>query len=43
VIGIFTPEELDFLISGQIKIDLNDWKINTIYKGTFTENHPVYN
>lgn len=41
IIGVFTPEELDFLISGQNKIDLNDWKFHTIYKGIFNENHPV--
>jgi hypothetical protein len=41
IIGVFTPEELDFLISGMNKIDLNDWKFHTIYKGLFNENHPV--
>lgn len=42
MLKIFTPEEFDFLISGQSKIDINDWKSNTVYKGFYTENHPVY-
>lgn len=41
IIGIFTPEEFDFLISGQSEIDINDWKANTVYKGYYNENHPV--
>jgi E3 ubiquitin-protein ligase HUWE1 len=41
VVSIFTPEEFDFLLSGQSEIDLNDWKCNTIYKGFYNENHPV--
>jgi hypothetical protein len=43
VIKIFTPEEFDFLLSGQSIIDIEDWKSNTIYKGFYNENHPVYN
>ena len=39
--GIFTVEELNFLISGQDDIDLNDWKENTIYKGIYNEYHPM--
>ena len=39
--GIFSVEELNFLISGQDNIDLNDWKENTIYKGQYNENHPL--
>jgi hypothetical protein len=38
---VFTPEEFDFLISGQSIIDLKDWKKNTTYKGAYSENHPV--
>lgn len=41
MIKLFSPEEFDFLISGQSKIDLNDWKSNTEYKGFYTEHHPV--
>ena len=39
--GIFSVEELNFLITGQENIDLNDWKENTIYKGAYNPNHPV--
>ena len=39
--GVFSVEELAFLLSGQDNIDLNDWKENTIYKGCYNPNHPV--
>ena len=39
--GIFSVEELNFLLSGQENIDINDWKENTIYKGCYNQNHPV--
>ena len=39
--GVFSVEELNFLISGLDDIDLNDWKENTIYKGDYNENHPM--
>jgi hypothetical protein len=39
--GIFSVEELLFLLSGQDNIDLNDWQENTIYKGCYNPNHPV--
>ena len=39
--GIFSVEELSFLLSGQDNIDINDWKENTIYKGCYNANHPV--
>ncbi|MBQ4210877.1 MAG: fasciclin domain-containing protein, partial [Prevotella sp.] len=39
--GIFDVEELNFLLSGQDDIDINDWKQNTIYKGCYNINHPV--
>jgi hypothetical protein len=42
-IQIFTVDELDFMISGQIDIDIEDWKKNTIYKGHYNENHKVNN
>lgn len=41
IIQIFEPRELDFIISGQKTIDVRDWKQNTIYKGTFYDNHNV--
>ena len=39
--GIFNTDELNFLLHGQNKIDLNDWKENTDYKGDYNENHQV--
>ena len=39
--GIFSVEELNFLLSGQENIDINDWKENTLYKGCYNQNHPV--
>ena len=39
--GVFSVEELNFLLSGLDDIDLNDWKENTIYKGGYNENHPI--
>ena len=41
ILTIFTPVEFDFLLSGQSDIDINDWRQNTIYKGYYTEQHPV--
>ena len=39
--GVFSVEELNFLITGQEDIDINDWKENTLYKGVYNPNHPV--
>ena len=36
--GVFSVEEINFLLSGQDNIDLNDWKENTIYKGNYNQN-----
>ena len=38
---IFNADELDFIISGQIEIDILDWRNNTIYKGHYNTNHKV--
>ena len=39
--GVFTVEEMNFMLTGQENIDLNDLKENIIYKGEFNESHPV--
>ncbi len=39
--GVFTEEEMNFIISGQDDIDLRDLRENIIYKGEYNENHPV--
>ena len=39
--GVFTEEEMNFIISGQDDIDLRDLKENVIYKGEYNENHPM--
>ena len=41
ILNIFSIEEFDFLLSGQTKIDLEDWKKNTIYKGYYNELYPT--
>jgi hypothetical protein len=41
LVKIFSPFEFDFLLSGQSVIDLKDWMSNTVYKGNYTEKHPV--
>ena len=39
--GVFTAEEMNFMLSGQEDIDLRDLKENIIYKGEYNENHPI--
>jgi len=39
VISVLDHEELDLLLNGTPNIDLDDWKMNTSYKGEFTEKH----
>ena len=29
----FDPQELEWLIAGQVQVDLSDWKENTVYWG----------
>ncbi|CAD5221913.1 unnamed protein product [Bursaphelenchus xylophilus] len=38
---IFDPNELSYILSGSVEIDLNDWRKNTEYKGGFSDSHPV--
>ena len=40
-IHIFDVNELDFMFSGQIEINIEDWKNNTIYKGQYHKNNKV--
>ena len=37
IINVFNKEELNFLLSGQRIIDINDWQRNTIYRGKYIE------
>ena len=39
--GIFSADELNFLLSGLNEIDINDWEENTEYKGDYNQNHEV--
>ena len=39
--GIFSVEEMNFMITGQEDIDLKDLRENIVYKGEYNENHPV--
>ena len=40
-LNIFSVDEFDLLLSGQIKIDINDWRNNTEYIGGYSENDIV--
>lgn len=40
-IKIFSIEELSFVLSGQSIININDWKLNTVYKGDLKEKSKV--
>ena len=39
--GMFSAEELQFLVSGQMKINLDDWMENTVYKGKYNKDHQI--
>lgn len=41
ILQIFTIDEFNFLLSGQSKIDLTNWKENTFYKGYYTKDDPT--
>uniref|UniRef100_A0A915Q3I1 E3 ubiquitin-protein ligase n=1 Tax=Setaria digitata TaxID=48799 RepID=A0A915Q3I1_9BILA len=41
LLSIFDPNELELLVCGLQKIDVKDWKDNTLYKGGYTPSHPV--
>ncbi|KRX45164.1 E3 ubiquitin-protein ligase Nedd-4 [Trichinella murrelli] len=41
LLTIFDPHELELLMCGLQKIDVKDWKDNTLYKGGYNANHPV--
>jgi len=41
LIKIFDEQELELLIGGIGKIDVKDWKVNTVYKGDYHQNHIV--
>uniref|UniRef100_T1JDY1 E3 ubiquitin-protein ligase n=1 Tax=Strigamia maritima TaxID=126957 RepID=T1JDY1_STRMM len=41
LIKIFDEQELELLIGGIGKIDVKDWKTNTVYKGDYHANHIV--
>uniref|UniRef100_F1KRU4 HECT-type E3 ubiquitin transferase n=1 Tax=Ascaris suum TaxID=6253 RepID=F1KRU4_ASCSU len=41
LLSIFDPNELELLVCGLQKIDVKDWKDNTLYKGGYAPNHPV--
>ncbi|KHN71387.1 E3 ubiquitin-protein ligase NEDD4-like [Toxocara canis] len=41
LLSIFDPNELELLVCGLQKIDVKDWKDNTLYKGGYAPNHPL--
>uniref|UniRef100_A0A915LCR7 HECT-type E3 ubiquitin transferase n=1 Tax=Meloidogyne javanica TaxID=6303 RepID=A0A915LCR7_MELJA len=41
LLTVFDSEQLEFAISGNIFIDIEDWEKNTVYKGGYRENHVI--
>lgn len=41
LIKLFDENELELLMCGIGKIDVKDWKQNTVYKGSYHPNHIV--
>ncbi|MFH4977284.1 hypothetical protein AB6A40_003993 [Gnathostoma spinigerum] len=41
LLSIFDPNELEFLMCGLQRINVKDWKDNTLYKGGYGPNHQV--
>uniref|UniRef100_A0A915N537 HECT-type E3 ubiquitin transferase n=1 Tax=Meloidogyne javanica TaxID=6303 RepID=A0A915N537_MELJA len=41
LLTVFDAEQLEFAISGNIFIDIEDWEKNTVYKGGYRENHVI--
>lgn len=41
LLSIFDPNEIELLLCGLQTIDVKDWRDNTIYKGGYSQNHPV--
>ena len=41
IIKVFNVDEFIIMLTGQLEIDLDDWKNNTIYKGHYNEEHEV--
>ncbi|VDN02159.1 unnamed protein product [Thelazia callipaeda] len=41
LLSIFDPNELELLVCGLQKIDVKDWKDNTLYKNGYSPCHPV--
>lgn len=41
LIKLFDENELELLMCGIGKIDVKDWKQNTVYKGSYHANHIV--
>nr|CAD2152303.1 unnamed protein product [Meloidogyne enterolobii] len=41
LLTVFDSEPLEFAISGNIFIDIEDWEKNTVYKGGYRENHVI--
>ena len=41
IIQVFDPNEFEMILYGTPIINLDDWKINTIYKGAYYNNHQI--
>lgn len=38
---IFKPQELEMMINGIPFVDVNDWELNTYYRGNYTKDSSV--
>lgn len=37
----FDAHELELVIAGSVEIDIQDWRMNTVYKSGYSDNHQV--
>ena len=38
----FDAHELELVIAGSVEIDIHDWRLNTVYKSGYSDNHQVH-
>ena len=41
LLSVFDEDELEYFMCGEDKIDVNDWRLNTKYRGPLNENSDV--
>jgi hypothetical protein len=40
-LSVFNEKQLEFVLSGTVEIDLDDWREHTEYKGGYSDTHVV--